>query len=61
MFREMRRSKQKLSEKDTYYLLKKGSSGVLALHGDNSYPYGSAPFLSCNLFPKNNVYFKYGS
>lgn len=39
MFREMRRKKQILSNKEIIELLEKGTSGVLALLGDNDYPY----------------------
>ncbi len=39
MFREMRRKKQILSNKEIIELLEKGTSGVLALLGDNEYPY----------------------
>ncbi len=39
MFREMRRRKQQLSEDCSIEILKKGSSGVLALLGDEDYPY----------------------
>ena len=39
MFREMRRKKQILSNKENIELLEKGTSGVLALLGDNDYPY----------------------
>lgn len=39
MFREMRRSKQVLSEADTVKVLEKGTSGVLAVSGDDDYPY----------------------
>lgn len=39
MFREMRRKKQKLSQQETVDILHKGTSGVLALMGDNDYPY----------------------
>ncbi len=39
MFREMRRKKQQLSEKETLEILNRGTSGVLALHGDDGYPY----------------------
>ena len=39
MFREMRRKKQILSNKENMELLEKGTSGVLALLGDNEYPY----------------------
>jgi hypothetical protein len=39
MFREMRRKKQILSNKENIEILEKGTSGVLALLGDNDYPY----------------------
>ena len=39
MFREMRRKKQILSNKENIELLEKGTSGILALLGDNEYPY----------------------
>lgn len=39
MFREMRRKKQALSEKDCAAVLKRGTSGVLALLGEEGYPY----------------------
>jgi hypothetical protein len=39
MFREMRRKKQLLSEADTIEILQSCSSGVLAVTGDNDYPY----------------------
>ena len=39
MFREMRRKKQALSYEEILTILKKGSSGVLALSGDDDYPY----------------------
>lgn len=39
MFREMRRRKQVLSEELTKEVLYKGTSGVLALSGDDGYPY----------------------
>ena len=39
MFREMRRSKQALSQQETTDILRRGSSGVLALAGDDGYPY----------------------
>ncbi len=40
MFREMRRKKQKLPQADAEAVLKKGTSGVLSLAGDDGYPYG---------------------
>ncbi len=39
MFREMRREKQALSLQETAAVLHRGMSGVLALSGDNDYPY----------------------
>lgn len=39
MFREMRRKKQALSHDECIAILEKGTSGVLALAGDEAYPY----------------------
>lgn len=39
MFREMRRSKQQLSDAESIEILLRGTSGVLALTGDDGYPY----------------------
>jgi nitroimidazol reductase NimA-like FMN-containing flavoprotein (pyridoxamine 5'-phosphate oxidase superfamily) len=39
MFREMRRKKQLLSEAETIEILRSCTSGVLAVTGDNEYPY----------------------
>lgn len=39
MFRSMRRHKQQLSEEACLEILKSGKSGVLALLGDEGYPY----------------------
>lgn len=39
MFREMRRKKQKLTEKQCIDILKKAKTAILALHGDDGYPY----------------------
>ncbi len=39
MFREMRRKKQVLTEEETKEILNRGTSGVLALLGDDDYPY----------------------
>ena len=39
MFREMRRKKQLLSETETIEILHSCTSGVLAVIGDNDYPY----------------------
>lgn len=56
MFREMRRKRQMLSETDSAAILDRGSSGVLAVSGDDGYPYavplsyvrhGSRLFFHC--------------
>lgn len=39
MFRELRRKKQLLSREETEAVLTRGSAGVLALSGDEDYPY----------------------
>ena len=39
MFREMRRNKQQLTKETCMELLKQGTSGVLAVLGDEGYPY----------------------
>ena len=39
MFREMRRKKQQLTQQETVEILRRGTSGVLALTGDGGYPY----------------------
>lgn len=39
MFREMRRNKQLLPQEENIRILEKASSGVLALAGDEGYPY----------------------
>lgn len=39
MFREMRRKKQALTPEDSTAVLMRGTSGVLAVMGDNGYPY----------------------
>ncbi|MCQ4021677.1 MULTISPECIES: pyridoxamine 5'-phosphate oxidase family protein [unclassified Ruminococcus] len=39
MFREMRRKKQELSYDENIHILNKATSGVLALAGDDDYPY----------------------
>ena len=39
MFREMRRKKQELSREETLEILKTSTSGVLAVSGDDGYPY----------------------
>lgn len=39
MFRELRRSKQVLSQEDSIAVLERATSGVLAVAGDDDYPY----------------------
>ncbi|HIT60376.1 MAG TPA: pyridoxamine 5'-phosphate oxidase family protein [Candidatus Fimousia stercorigallinarum] len=39
MFREMRRKRQLLSQEDAQKILYQGTSGVLAVSGDDDYPY----------------------
>lgn len=39
MFREIRRKKQTLSLEESIQILEKGTAGVLALSGDEGYPY----------------------
>ena len=38
-FREMRRKRQQLSDEESVAILRKATSGTLALLGDNGYPY----------------------
>ena len=39
MFRAMRRKRQQLSEKECRAVLERGTSGILAVSGDDGYPY----------------------
>ena len=39
MFREMRRAAQQLPEAEMYDVLRRANTGVLAVHGDDGYPY----------------------
>ena len=39
MFREMRRKNQLLSPEDTIAVLERGTNGILAVSGDDDYPY----------------------
>ena len=39
MFRPMRRSKQQLPHEEALAILQEGSTGILALSGDDGYPY----------------------
>src|SRR5574344_698622 len=54
MFREMRRKKQLLSTADTIAVLNRMTSGVLALLGDNDYPY-AVPISY--VYHENTLYF----
>lgn len=54
MFREMRRKKQALSTYESIAVLNKGTAGVLALSGDDDYPY--AVPLSY-VYKDNKMYF----
>ena len=38
-FREMKHANQQLSNEEAIAILQRGKSGLLALHGDNGYPY----------------------
>ena len=57
MFREMRRKKQQMSEAETVEILKRGTSGTLALFGDDGYPY-AVPV--CYVFEDGKIYFHGG-
>lgn len=39
MFRKMRRMKQQLSQEETVKILENGKTGILAVNGDDGYPY----------------------
>ena len=54
MFRKMRRHKQLLSKEECEKILYKATSGVLALEGDNNYPY-TVPMSY--LYEDNKIYF----
>ena len=54
MFREMRRKKQLLSHEDGIAILERGTAGVLAVLGDDDYPY--AVPLSY-VYHNNKIYF----
>lgn len=54
MFREMRRIRQKLSLNETEAILERGTSGVLALSGDDGYPY-AVPMSY--VYTKGKIYF----
>ena len=54
MFRKMRRTKQELTRKEAEEILNKASSGVLAVHGNNGYPY-AVPLNF--VYDNGNIYF----
>lgn len=54
MFREMRRKKQELSARECTEFLEQSTSGVLALAGDDGYPY-SVPIT--HVYHEGNLYF----
>ena len=54
MFREMRRKRQQLTESECIEILERNTSGVLAVSGDDDYPY--AVPLSY-VFDANKIYF----
>jgi len=52
VFRKMRRNRQQLSESEVIEILQKGTSGVLAVLGDEGYPY-AVPLSYVYLDEKN--------
>lgn len=56
MFREMRRFKQQVEEKECCALLKKEMRGVLAVNGDDGYPY-AFPIDYCYEETSSAIYF----
>ncbi len=54
MFREMRRKRQQLTESECAEILRRNTSGVLAVLGENGYPY--AVPLSY-IYDENALYF----
>lgn len=54
MFREMRRNKQILSTEESIAVLKEGTAGVLAVSGDDGYPY-AVPVSY--VYEDNKIYF----
>lgn len=54
MFREMRRKKQVLTTEECEKILQEGTSGVLAMDGDDGYPYAvPMSYVAC----KDKIYF----
>lgn len=54
MFREMRRKRQLLTDSECEDILNNGTSGVLAVSGDNGYPY-TVPLSY--VYDNNRIYF----
>ena len=54
MFRQMRRKKQALSREECEEIFQQGTSGVLAVSGDDNYPY-AVPMSY--VFCENKIYF----
>ena len=54
MFREMRRKKQALPIEECEAVLRRGTSGVLAVLGDGGYPY-TVPLSYCLLYTSRCV------
>lgn len=54
MFREMRRKKQQLSDSECREILESGKTAVLAVNGDNGYPYTVALNY---VYYNGNIYF----
>lgn len=54
MFRGLRRLRQLLSEDETKNILLNGNTGILAVNGDDGYPY-TIPL--CYVYDNNSVYF----
>lgn len=59
MFREMRRKNQQLSEAECLQVLDRGTHGVLALEGDEGYPY--AVPISYAYDEKENCFYFHGA
>ena len=54
MFREMRRKNQLLSMEDTIAVMERGTNGILAVSGDDDYPY-AVPMSY--IYTNNKIYF----
>lgn len=57
MFREMRRKNQLLSKEETIAILQNGTSGILAVLGDDDYPYT----IPINYFYHDNKIYFHGA